>query len=305
MKKITLLLLLATSILIGQTRYDTKAEALNGKVDSSADIQQLVNETGIAVLDAGWYYLNESIYLYKKRDAVVGSGQGNKGINFIVDRGFKVFRPVSENTDLIGFTVHSIYTGTDKVEVVYIGAEHIGVAGLNADNSMYHIRPNKTTILGSTFDFDVIGDKYNSNVIPFTVDYSNTLEDDVSHFHFTKIRGYWKWINLGIKINRRVSTQSMNTLDIDVYIAGYNKMADIKGINFSKIRIMGQLLKNTGELFYIEGAQLNCDIFTYTEHWNFSKGNYHVTDLNLSGYFDILPYPAEVQCLLNNSTIRE
>lgn len=303
MKKLIILFLLFTSILIGQTRYNTKAEALNGKVDSSADIQQLVNEKGIAVIEAGWYYLNESIYLYKKRDAIVSEGQGNKTVNFIVDKPIKVFRPISENVDLIGFTVHVI--NTEKVEVVYIGAEHIGVAGLNADNSMYHIRPNKTTILGSTFDFDVIGDKYNSNVIPFTVDYSNTLEHYGSHFHLTKIKGYWKWVDLGIKIDRRVSTQSMNTLDVDVHIWGYNKMADIKGINFSTVRILGQMLKETGqELFYIEGSQLKCDIMTYTENFPYIKGNYHVTDLNLGGYFDILPYPAEVQCILNNSTIR-
>ena len=284
----------------GAKVYKSKDDALNGKSSSNA-IQKMVDDLGYAILPFGWMKHDEPVIMYGKGQSIIGQGQGNKGVNLITNKSINLFRPIHANQEIRGFTAHYVGDKTKECAVIYLGSEHKG--GLNSKNGseLYHRWKNRNQNVANYWDFDFEGD-YNAN--PIWINYEKESDDLYSCFHMTKIRGFWRKVDTGIKINRKAKTQSMNTLNVDVYIWGYNKMADIRGINFSKINIMGQLSKNIdNELFYVEGEQLKGNIFTYVESYKYKKGNYHVKDLDLSGYFDLLPYKPTLQVNLNDSII--
>lgn len=280
----------------GATLYKTKTEAETGWSSSSA-IQDMINDVYIAVLpDYGFIKHNKEVFLYREGESVIGNG----GCALVNNHDTNMFRPINHRHKIKGFTAYLDNGGS----VVYVGGAHDGIAYARGG----HQWPNRTQILANVWDFDCIS---NYTGTPIRLEYSKEVTGtygDNSHFHNTKIRGYWENVDNGIIINKKDNSgQSINTFDIDVSIRGFNKIADIRGfnakINFGKIRIMAQLLKDTGELFYVQGSQLNGDIFCYTESHNFEKGNYHVKDLDLSGYFDLLPYTPKQIANLNDSKL--
>ena len=273
----------------GATVYKTEQEALNGRSSTNA-INDMKDDVGKAVLpDYGYLKHDGEIFLYKEGDSVIG------GCHLVSDTNNNMFRPINHRHKLKGFTAIMKNGGS----VVYAGGEHKGAININGKHQWW----NRTQIYGNEYDFDFIS---NYTATPIRLDFTKEVEGQwgfYSHAHMTKIRGLWKGVDTGLVIHKKENYQSMNTFDIDVKIIGYNKMADIRGINFSEINIMGQLLKDTGELFYIKGSELKGNIFTYVEGHKYEKGNYHVKNLDLSGYFDILPYPPTIQCNLNDSKL--
>ena len=299
----------------GATRYKSNNHALDGQRDSAQAINDMIDDVGVAVLPAfGSFYLNKETTFYRAKDSLVSLGQGNKNVNLITDKPIKMFRPIHNRQDIRGFTAY--FFGEKGGAVVYAGGKHKGGLDIHKNGKEYHHWYNRTRLLDSTFDFDVQG--LNNNVTPIELDYTKEEMGGAgwySHAYYTKIRGSYNNVDLGLKIHKRpnakatkdvmISRQSMNTFDIDVNIEFALKFADIRDINFSKIKIIGGVNKLLDkETFYIEGSQLHCDIFLYDLKEGQEKGNYHVKDLDLSGYWDLLPYPIKTQVNLNDSTIK-
>ena len=281
----------------GATVYKTEQDALNGRSSTNA-IQKMIEDVGVAILPK-YGYLNHDgeVFLYRENDSIIGS----KGVYLVSNTNNNMFRPLHSNQVIKGFKANMYGGGS----VVYVGGEHKGAIDLDKNGKEYHHWYNRTRINGSTFDFD-----FNSNytATPIRLDYSK--EDsgqwgDYSHCHGVKIRGKWNNVDRGIVINRKDdSGQSLNTFNIKVRIWGYNKMCEISGISFSKIKIMGQLLKDIDhETFHVKGSGLKSDIFTYVENHKFERGNYFVNRLDVSGYYDLLYYPVTSHVNLNDSKL--
>ena len=265
--------------------YNNKENALNG-VDSSEAIQEMVDELGYCKLPNGWIKHEGTIILYKEGNAVYG--ENNKTCNLVTTKPNKMFRPIHNKQEIKGFTSH--FTGEKGGSVIYVGGEHKGGIDLNRNGKEYNHWYNRTRLVGNVWNFDVEG---YYNVTPIDLDFNNEAKGQwgyYSRLHFTKIRGHYKGVDTGLLIKKKAnSNQSINTLDIDVNIWGANKFIDIDGINFSKIRFMGQEkvspkmdlgnFKNSGRIMY--------DGFIYDVGGKRSIQFENIKDLELMGWAKI------------------
>ena len=85
---------------------------------------------------------------------------------------------------------------------------------------------------GSNLNPDYI-ENYGAHVV--WVDYEDEGENTNSHLHKSTFKGYWRFVNNGVKITKRQgSRQSLNGLEIYAKIWGAKKFADIQSLSFSK-----------------------------------------------------------------------
>ena len=282
----------------GATAYKTKQEALNGRSSSQA-IEDMITEWGTAILpDYGYLKHDKEIILYRKGDSVIG------GCN-LVGNGNKMFRPINHNQTIKGFTAHLENGGS----VVYVGGAHKGAIDINSAGKEYHKWANRSRVINNEWNFNV---ESNFTGTPVIIDLTQDEKGFgyYSHVGFTDIGGNWTNVDRGIIIKKMKTDipngvhQALNTINIKSRIWGARKYADISSINFSTIDIMAQHKGELdGSIFEVQGSQLKSNIFVYDLPSGFKAGNYHVKDLDLSGYFDILPYPVTSQARLNESTL--
>lgn len=309
----------------GAKVYSTIDDALNGESFHEAG-QKMLDKTGTCLLPPyGWMKLDDSIFLWKSGDSIQSLGQGNKGLRIVATKPISMFLPINEFQEIRGFTAY--YVGdkiTKECGVVRAGGDDRNVGGsyYNRDtgNTTEHFWARRTRINRLILDFDIVGDaRYywsrrqsspynkndrfieNGNVHGFWVNYDDNLESDHSHCHDVKIKGTYAFVNTPIKINRKSKTQSLNTFDIDLSVWGARQFCNIKGINFSKIQIMGQeILGCTSDtenkelpLFEVSGSSIKSNIFIYDlydgrENRHKKKGQYNVSRLDLQGYYSLL-----------------
>lgn len=329
----------------GAKLYLTKEAAIAGESFHEAG-QKMLDETGTCLLPPyGWMKLDDSVIMWYPHNAVKSLGFGNKGLNIVANKPISMFIPLTANQQITGFTAWYI-GGEIKQEcsVVKIGdSRNTGAYLQNRDTDYWWKSwPHKTQINDLLLDFDFSGDgkyycsrkmnhpyDYNENFVPngnahaVWVDFDREDEDIYSHCHNVKVRGYWSYVNTGIKITRKSnSEQSLNTFDIDVTIWGARQFCNIKGIDFGTIKIMGQeqdmlnwnhldpLYANSNKqdweeftvpLWEVQGSSLKSQIFIYDVHkgdgvtgWRSAvhqvNGQYNVNLLDASGWYDILPY---------------
>ena len=305
-----------TIIDYGAKWYKTKEEALKGKESSHDAIRKMVNDVGTALLPcSGWFYIDHSTTLFRTRDAIYSKCKGieyysigNKGVNIITDKPIDMFVITNEEQEVSGFTAWYVGPDIKQCAAVRIGGNpsNIGAEYKNEflNSTIPHFRPRRTNAFGIKVDIDFVGDqrfakrvdhtdrKDNPNFIEnygahaVWVNYDEENENQHSHFHFANIRGYFKYVNTGIKIDRRPgSKQSLNTFDIDLKIFGARKFADIKGVNFGSIKIIGQekyMTDDSVDLFNVQGGTMRSDIWIYDVGGR-REGIYKVKDLELFG----------------------
>ena len=248
----------------GATLYKNNKEALDGQVSSHQAIQDMLDDTGHAVLPPyGSLYHGDSVFGWHDRSSITSLGQSNKGLSIVTDKPISMFIPVQKRNVIKGFTAY--YVGdkiTEECAVVRLGGDERNIGGIyyKSNGTPFHRYPNRTSAIGHDFDFDMQGDENyyisattnraiknpnfieNGNAHGVWVDYDNETEDKYSCLHWIKIRGDWNCINTGLKITKRKgSSQSMNNLDLKVDINAARMYADIHGtLNRSTIIINGQ-----------------------------------------------------------------
>lgn len=306
----------------GAKLYATKDEALNGESFHKAG-QKMLDETGTCLLPPyGWMKLDDSIFLWNSGDSVQSLGQGNKGLRIVANKPISMFFPINEFQQITGFTAH--YVGnkiTKECAVVQMGGDERNIGGSyynsDLDKTTSHFWTRRTRVNKLFLDFDFVGEQRyyyslkssspygpnpnfveNGNAHGVWINYNDELESEHSHCHGMKVRGIYKFVNTAVKIERRIKTQSLNTFDIDLTVWGARQFCNIKDINFSKIKIMGEEIIgclsdteiNTLPLFEVSGGSLCSDIFVYdvgdgSKNRHRKKGEYNVNRLDLQGYY--------------------
>lgn len=306
-----------TIIDYGAVMYPSKEAALEGKVSSHTAILNMIKDLGSAVFPPyGWYYINETVVLWRNRDSVTSLNQGNNGVNLVTDKPISMFLLTNNEQEIRGFTAW--YVGpniTKECAVVRIGGDSLNIGGLyiTTKGKEINFRPRRTNGVGLNIDVDFQGDirysmrvdhtgknenpnfinNYGAHVV--WVNYDEEKESTNSHLHLSSFKGFWRNVNTGIKISRRKdSKQSLNTIEIDAKIWGANQFFDISGINFSKIKIIGQEKKSYSDidkkkLFELKGGRINFDVFIYDvggKRW----GHVDVSDIRISGLAEMSIY---------------
>lgn len=301
----------------GAIIYSSKEAALKGKESCHVAIHTMVSELGSAVLPPyGWFYIDETVVLWRNRDNITSLNQGNNGVNLVTDKPIDMFLLTNNEQEIRGFTAWYIGSGiTKECAVVRIGGDSRNIGGLyvGPTGKEVHFRPRRTNGVGINVDINFQGDKKFSMMVDHTgrtlnphfiknygahvvwVNYEDIDESTFSHLHLSSFKGFWQNVNTGIKITRRKdSKQSLNTIEIDAKIWGANQFFDISGINFSKIKIIGQEQKTYSDidkknLFKLIGGRINFDVFIYDVGGK-RGGQVDVKDIKISGLAEMSIY---------------
>jgi hypothetical protein len=244
----------------GAKLYLTKQDAINGESCHNA-IQNMLDEVGMAILPPyGWLKNEETTILWKDYDMIT-TPFGK--VNMISTKPISMFLPLNRHQTIQGF--RAWYVGPDIVEecaVTRLGGDsrNIGAENHSIDTGITrpHYRNRRTNSVNLTLNYDFVGDaRYytkrgnpnskhyndfiqNGNAHGLWINYDEPNEDEYSHCHGLNVKGDWTYINTGIKIKRKFSTQSINTIDANVKIWGARKFIDVNDVNFCKFKIMGQ-----------------------------------------------------------------
>ena len=298
----------------GAILYNTIEEAEVG-ISCHVAIQNMLDEKGVAILPPyGFLNISDSVILWNERAKVLSFGH----CNLVTTKPISMFLPLNINQSISGFTAW--YRGneiTEECAVVRLGGDdrNIGtpIYDVDRDYQHKHFWKRRTRSLMLNLDFDMEGDQryYTKRTRPTSkylksfvkgnahavwINFADENEHAYSYCSEAVIRGTWNWINTGIKINKRVPTQTLNTFDIDVKIWGAKKFVDIDGINFSKITFKGQEREMLGEneivdLFSITNSnRIMLDAFVYDVGSKRVGKVENVTDLELKGFAKIHSY---------------